>query len=586
MRPFTGISDGRSATVADDTRQDLTGYVGALARMLDLPRGGDTVTRVRTPSDRRTRSAPTGRTPRNRRRTLAVLAILAAVLLLLSGNPALAEQDDTGEPAETSSTPAPATRNGVAEDLGEDVYREYVTPAHLDIPGAFTTTDVTLFDDLTGLEVPLAGKGVTVANYTARVHLPQLPPGTFTLAYPGGERRLTVLAFDGTLGPVTADPTRPWALYALASALLVLAVTARRRKVLLLPTLGAAALLLGLASFDTDGDGDLLTEWTACEGANAGAKDQLSCKIAALTGRLERGEYDAVRSAVSRTNDPACHEITHRSSYHIWRTTRDETKAARMLIPGCDDGLIHGISESMATFATDEEFPALLDAFCSVTDEAFVRGACFHGGGHAAVWRTNGNLTASFALCERFPVEGLEYDIVSECKGSAIMEWSERWTRERAQGGAILQPRIDEPMQLCVYGPANELFRLGCYLGTNFRTGDARAAAEWCTENETFLASCFAALGENLPYFETPMTTIPLTLERGLNHLRACALAPDEVTREACVRSAVRVYSVMRLSHREGGLLCEKVEPTDLAACREGVADAEERLATRGLTLK
>jgi hypothetical protein len=549
--------------------------------MLDLPHGNDTVIAVRTPNDRRTRSFPSN--------SSGFFWVLTALLLtLLSSSPVRAAQDDETTPTVLTQSPAAVPLDAQREEfveLGEDVYREYVTPAYLSIPGDVSGGGAILVDDLTGLPVPLAGKGALRDGAFTRVYLPQLPPGTFTLEYPGGERGITVLAFDGTLGPVAENASRPWAIYGLVGVLLVLGVVARKRKAVLLPAIGAAVLLLGLSSLNTSGGGDLLTEWGACEGANAGAKDQLACKVSALTNRLVRGEYEAVRSAVSRSNDPACHEITHRSSYHIWRITRDDAKATQMLIPGCDDGLIHGISESMATFSTDEAFPLLLAKFCSATDEAFARGACFHGGGHAAVWRTNGDLVASFALCERFPGEGLEYDVASECKGSAVMEWAERWTRERTQGGEILQPRVTEPMTLCLDGPANELFRLGCYLGTNFRTGDASAAANWCTQHEAFLVSCFAALGENLPYFETPMTTIPLTVERALNHLRACALAPDADTRAPCVRSAVRVYSVMKLSHQDGSLLCEAVSPADLEACLDGVTDAEKRLAARGLTL-
>lgn len=549
--------------------------------MLDLPHGNDTVIAVRTPNDRRTRSFPSN--------SSGFFWVLTALLLtLLSSSPVRAAQDDETTPTVLTQSPAAVPLDAQREEfveLGEDVYREYVTPAYLSIPGDVSGGGAILVDDLTGLPVPLAGKGALRDGAFTRVYLPQLPPGTFTLEYPGGERGITVLAFDGTLGPVAENASRPWAIYGLVGVLLVLGVVARKRKAVLLPAIGAAVLLLGLSSLNTSGGGDLLTEWGACEGANAGAKDQLACKVSALTNRLVRGEYEAVRSAVSRSNDPACHEITHRSSYHIWRITRDDAKATQMLIPGCDDGLIHGISESMATFSTDEAFPLLLAKFCSATDEAFARGACFHGGGHAAVWRTNGDLVASFALCERFPGEGLEYDVASECKGSAVMEWAERWTRERTQGGEILQPRVTEPMTLCLDGPANEMFRLGCYLGTNFRTGDASAAANWCTQREAFLVSCFAALGENLPYFETPMTTIPLTVERALNHLRACALAPDADTRAPCVRSAVRVYSVMKLSHQDGSLLCEAVSPADLEACLDGVTDAEKRLAARGLTL-
>lgn len=472
------------------------------------------------------------------------------------------------------------------EDGG--VFQEYLTPSEIGLPGLLSVDDVTLVDDLTGDPVPLTGPGVEAdGNGGTRVFLPQLPPGTFTVEHPGGERTITVTAFDGTLGPVTSGTGLPWALYLTTGSLLVAGVLLRRRRALSVVVLLGAAGTFG-ASLLLGGDdrGPLTREWTACEGANAGARDQLSCKVTALIVRLERGEYDEIRAAIAGSTDPSCHEVTHRSSYHLWRTTRDLGRAQRMLIPGCDDGLIHGISESIATFSTDEAFPVLLADFCASASETFARGACFHGGGHAAIWRANGDLDRGYELCEKFPEDtGLAYDVREECKGSAVMEWSERWARERKDGGDTLRPRVDEPMELCLAGPASELFRLGCYLGTNFRTGDAAAAVAWCNEREDFLLQCMEAVGENLPYFETPMTTIALTLERGLNHVSSCAGAREPEGRAACVASAVRVYSVMKFSHEEGGRLCEAVIREDREACADGVAKAEERLANRGITI-
>ena len=484
---------------------------------------------------------------------------------------------------------APAAADGDASEPTEDVYREYLTPPYVLLPGRLENGDVTLVDDLTGGDIPLARKGIVVAagsGNASKVHLPQLPAGTFTLKHPGGDLRITILSFDGTLGPTVEPRQAPWAVYVLAAGFGLLLLAARRNPRMLVVLLAGGVLTIGgvalLAGRDRQDDG-LLIEWAACEGSNGVSKDQLACKVDALLERLEREEYDAVRDAVSRTDDPSCHEVTHRASYHVWRTTRDAERAEKLLIPGCDDGLIHGVSESMATFSSDDDFPDLLTDFCSVAVEDFARLACFHGGGHAAVWRTNGDLEASFALCERFPSEKIGYPADEECKGSAVMEWAERWTRERNEGGSTLLPRIDDPMTICLSGPATELFRLGCYLGTNFRSSDARGAAAWCNDREKFLNACYAALGENLPYFETPETTIPLTGERALNHLASCTLASSADARAGCVRSAVRVYSVLRLSPDDGERLCGDVEAADTAACRDGVADARERLQTRGI---
>ena len=153
-----------------------------------------------------------------------------------------------------------------------------------------------------------------------------------------------------------------------------------------------------------------------------------------------------------------------------------------------------------------------------------------------------------------------------------------RLTHDLDRAASLLLPGCDD-------GPADELFRLGCYLGTNFRLGDALDAAAWCVEREDFTRQCFEALGENLPYFETPPVTIELTTERALNHLRSCAGARAEDDREACVRSAVRVYAVMRLSAEEGATLCARVAATDRRACTTGVDDARARLANRGIDL-
>lgn len=505
------------------------------------------------------------------------LVAAVGVLLLVGGGVATGNAGASGEQTANETV------------YNETVYEEYLTPSAVVVPGEHDPAELRLIDELTGSVVPLAAGGVVAEGGQSTVALPQLPVGWFSVEYPGGTLRLGVAARDGSFAlPAPSTPNRLPLYVAGALVLVILAVGVklRQRRTVAVLALSAAGVLGGaIVLLGQPQPKPLEAAWTAC-GLEGDEDARLLCKIAELVERLEKGEIDEVRTALATNRDPSCHEAVHAASYHIWRTTRDLDRAATMLLPGCDDGLIHGISEAMATFSSDGEFPDLLQSFCDTATEAYARTACYHGGGHAAIWRSNGDLEGAFGLCDRFPVrEDFNYDVRIECKGSAVMEWSERWSRERAGTVKTLRPDVTEPMTICLDGPADELFRLGCYLGTNFRVVDAAGAARWCNERETFTRQCFEALGENLPYFETPFVNIELTAERAFNHLVACGGARNTADRGACVQSAVRVYTVMRLSLTDGEALCSLVAMPDREACAAGLQDARERLADRGIDL-
>ena len=471
------------------------------------------------------------------------------------------------------------------------VVDEYVPLIYVDIPAqVLENPAVSLIDDLTGQTVPFTAPGLTTEDGSTRAYLPQLPPGKFTLRWDGGQRSIVVRAPGASVAAYGARDAQGGgglnpALLILAGSVGMVVLVLLRRRGLGQAAVAAVFVLSGVVIIGGSGGTPSAADkprWEACDLRDT-LDEALLCKVSSLVAQLEDGEYASVAQLLATSTDPSCHEIAHRSSFHIWRTTRDINRATSMLIPGCDDGLIHGISESMATFTADGEFTGKLETFCNSGVQDYARIACLHGGGHATVWRTNGDLERSWEICDTFTSSD-DFDIHQECKGAAVMEWSDRWTQERAGSVKTLRPRIDEPMELCLTGPDTELFRLGCYLGTNHRTGDARAAARWCTEREPRVDSCFAALGENLPYFETPLTKIPLTPEKAVHHIESCLLAQGEA-RNICVRSAARVLVVLKNDRVIGETVCGMLPEEVLSSCRSGIEDAIERLASRGIDL-
>lgn len=508
-------------------------------------------------------------------RLLAGLAAVVATVLVVGG--AAAAQD-----AAVSET--------------EDVllFEEYVVPPTVEIPtkDSSPVARVVLTDTLTGLDVPLALEGVAEQNGKTLVHIPQLPPGAFLLTWDGGETRIEVRNLAGHTSYI--DETGPGGQGSAATVLVlglvatvIVGVVLRRRgtrRAVVVVLLVAGSGLAGAFALRSDA-GTAPRTWETCA-LEQDPDDQLLCKSAYLVGELRDGRFTEVAELLKTNRDPMCHDVAHRAAFHIWRTTRDAALVSRMLIPGCDDGLIHGIAESIATFTSDRELAGQLVDFCTAATESFQVRACLHGGGHATIWRTNGNLEHAWAICREIPSDLVSsYDASEECLGSAVMEWADRWSTQRRQGERLIRPDLEEPMALCLDGPATRAFRQGCYLGTNHRTGDALKAARWCNEREPQLEACFSALGENLPYFETPITKIKLVPELALHHSKVCELAATGTAQEECARALSRVFTIMNVSKTLGSEVCTQIAPSLAPGCRAGIEEAEAKYRERGLTL-
>lgn len=493
-----------------------------------------------------------------------------------------------GLPASTLPVHAGDGSSIVTDEVVAD---ESATPTYVVIADGVSSpdyaNDVTLIDLASGLTVPLSGQGVLLDDGQIRVYLPQLPAGRFTLTWTGGRLPITING-DTIVVPVDASGSLGRLLVAVpfAVGVLLLALLRPKRVSVWVVTLTAAGIVSVAAHVTTSATPVTATPWAACEALGVDSRaEERSCKTNSLIALLQEARYEQVRELLATTTDRDCHYIAHRSSYWVWRMLRDTEQAQNMLIPGCDDGLIHGIAESMATFSSDTEFPMLLESFCSAAQETYQEEACYHGGGHAAVWRTNGNLEHAWALCEAFPVDdSADFDRRIECKGSATMEWADRWTAERKGSMRQLVPETSEPNEVCLNGPEDSFFRYLCYLGTNWRIRGAADAAQWCLDSTEFVEACFEALGENLPYFQTTTLEQPLGVEQALDHIGNCELGGS--SSEACVRATLRVFVVLRRSSAEGAEVCRRTSAeATRRACLRGVEDAKLRLGIRGIEL-
>jgi len=474
-----------------------------------------------------------------------------------------------------------------SSSAADATYQEYNTPRILELPPG-ARSPIVLVDDLTGLQVPLTGARETTESGRVSIHLPQLPMGRFVASWEGGEFVMDVsnageMSFDYSERSAD-DANVPYHFLLLAAGFTTgLLVFKRSRKLAALVATGT--LLLSAGVWRTTTEPRTLygqVAWDACK-LEINGDAASSCMVNTLLDHIDDDQIPALAALLASNNDPLCHEVVHRVGFHTWRTTRDVALAQSIMVPGCENGLIHGIVESMATFTDDEEFPELLLEFCGASADEFAKRACLHGGGHATIWRTNGDITRAWELCGKLPI----YD---ECMGSAVMEWADRWEDGQKNGNLTVLPKIAEPMELCRLGPDTFLFKSGCYMGTNHRTGNAANAARWCREREpaVHLDACFSAIGENLLYFELPFIVAPdieLVPSMALNHSTACSMAPTASARDACMTALSRVFVTMRISKSEGNEVCRAMSWELVPACLNGILVAETAFRIQGRTL-
>ena len=521
---------------------------------------------------------------------------LLLALLVLVALPGTAGADSSGTGSAGGSVDVDV--DGVYE------FSELAAPIELVLPGKGRVVD-----DLTGRVIALRAEHPDPAG--TRVLLPQLPVGTYTLETSAGDAVLRITPEAGTPIELDQDRTGRAVPFLLSAAVLLLAVAlflrvrhrARFAALLLLP----AGLLPLVYEADT---GDDVSSWESCAAyftPDARETELLrrNCKVRFLLGMLGEDGSGApkVEAYMRQAADPVCHEVAHLVGFYFSRTSPDPEVALKALLPGCDDGMAHGVLEALSLFHDDEGFLDVTDRLCGRYPVGVMRRTCSHGLGHAMLWRTNGNLDLARDLCMRtedlredgqteafarkvLPVTDEMFSHRDECFSAAVMEWADRWEFERRVGrpGSLL-PELEEPMDVCLEEGRTEIFYIGCYLGTNYRTRDAAAAADRCNDIAAYPVSCFAVVGDNLVLFLEANLGAELTEMRALGHARACSRADSDEASTACAAALAHRYLLNIRDLGKGESLCAKVETRLADGCGAGLRIAAETLRGRGVDL-
>lgn len=501
-----------------------------------------------------------------------------------------------------------------AQETGEDVlleagsayeFSELAVPTQVRIAGDTVRIEDTLSGRL------LVARGAENAGDGLRVRIPQLPVGTFTIRTGNGTATVNVVPEAGV--PVELDGTtgRPSRLPALAAllgsgALVVVALRRKKRALLILPVLAGVGALFLLQ----DGERNDVESWESCA-ANLGRSPRetellrRNCKVRFMLGMLGEDGSGAEKTEkyMRSVVDPVCHEVVHLVGFYFSRMNPDPEIAARAMLPGCEDGMVHGVLEALSMFNDDRGFIATADETCGSYPSARMRKTCAHGIGHATLWRTNGDLEKAWELCatttdrveeghtEAFarkvlPLQQTTFSSRDECHAASVMEWSDRWEFERRAGTTrTLLPELDEPMDVCDVEGFSELFYVGCYLGTNYRNRDPVEAADRCNDRAPHLISCFATIGDNLVLFAESNLGVPLTRQIAIEHSRACSLAREDAAADACAAALSYRYLLNVRDLLRGEDLCDAIADGVSAGCDYGLLVAREQLENRGLDL-
>ncbi len=529
------------------------------------------------------------------RRSLSVLlGLLLGVLLLATGIAA------PPAAAEGVSTPA-GERELILQPDSVVVAGELAYPTVLRYPGA----DPTVLDLLSGRVVQ--PRSLEDAEPGTWIRVPQLPVGSYRVDGSAGSMSFRIDPESGEPVEISGLDSRtgsgfPWWVPLLA--LPGIALLRRRRAALLL---ALPVLLLAGALSLTRPDPSRSLTWQECDllGASGGREQELlrrDCKVRYLLTTLgpDASGNREVATFMTTVTDQGCHEVAHLAGYYFSRINPDVDVARRAMLLGCNDGFAHGVLEALAVFTSDTGFVETTNEICESFEDQAYRRTCAHGVGHAMLWRTGGDLMETWDLCgtirdersddmdvlfNRFKLTDTRYSSRAECKSASIMEWSDRWRFEQFAGtSTVLSPVLEEPMDICIPGPGSvdldeEMFQVGCYLGTNFRTRNPEKAAARCNEVAPYPVSCFAALGDNLAQFAPYGIGEREYFELARTIGQACTTAIEEAASFACARHLSYRFRVSVRSGSESAKLCSVLPARLGPGCVDGQRFAEDVLA-------
>lgn len=497
------------------------------------------------------------------RKVLTLLALLLGVLCW--GSPVSADDGSDVSDRELVLDPAAVV-----------LVSELAYPTVLRYPGF----DPVVRDLISGRVV--VPRSVEVSGSVTLLRVPQLPVGRFEVSGSAGVARFDVTPEYGEpveLTGVTYAGRSWWWLPLLAAPGLLFL---RRR--FLLVGVPAVVLLAGGLYIAAPGE-RLDADWSECDllrddNFRVQELSRRDCKVRYALGVLGPDGSGAprVQTLLDTTVDQSCHEVVHQVGYYFSRMNADVAVSSRAMLLGCDDGMVHGVLEARGLFRSDEEFLRDVDEVCADSDDVRFRRTCAHGVGHAMFWRTGADLDQTWSLCDRirdersddleilfnrFILADTRYSSRAECKSASVMEWADRWGFERINGvPTVLSPVLEEPMDVCRRYELEEMFQVGCYLGTNYRSDDPVKAALRCEEGAPYPVSCFAALGDNLGRFA--LNDLDGVDDAGYLRLAlsvgdACMLAGGDDAAFACARHLAFRYFVSVQKEQAASRFCAQL---------------------------
>ena len=444
-----------------------------------------------------------------------------------------------------------------------------------------------------------------VRNGVTTVVLPQLPVGSFVVAAPDFQATISIRPEAGTpveiAGRIGQENRVPvFALVGLVGLGLTSALLLRRRP--RLAALGVIPVVVAAALTFVPAPSAQGLSWEGCDvySSTAGREGEIlrrDCRVRALLELLrpDGSGRTEVAALLASTTEQGCHEIAHLAGFYFSRLNAAVPTAARGMILGCNDGMVHGVLEAIGMFSSDDEFIESTATLCRTAPSERERKTCAHGLGHAALWRTIGDLDTAWDLCQRiehgpddnvellfnrFRLTDTRYSARVECLSASVMEWADRWEFEQRAGAeSVVVPDLDEPMDICTRYEVEEAFQVGCYLGTNYRTRDPGLAAARCNSEAPYPVSCFATLGDNIVLFnDGNLGQTRLTVDLAARFSGFCTQALDPAAAAECVRHLALRFQLSVQSRVESAELCAAVRVDLQAACQAGVAFAEDVL--------
>lgn len=436
-------------------------------------------------------------------------------------------------------------------------------PGFYIIDGLVEPEQVKLVDLKYGHEIPLTGD-VSYEGSSSKVFTPELPDGSYELSWDGGSRSIDISGrYSYTLKDVEGFFS-PGVIFVLLVSLVIL-VFAGRLKGRARVGVGfgmVAFLLFGLVWFSGSAGG--LPSSSKCDYESMEGEEYLGC-IMPIAYEVAFKQPSKLGDFVKRSEKSAlCHEYSHLLGFETFRKDLSLEAAFQRASTVCGLGLIHGTTEAIAVYNSDEDYPNVIKEFCGKFEDLNVRDLCMHGGGHATVMRTGGNIIRALELCDALSGGDIT------CVSPALMEWSV-WYLE-SPDRELAKERLqvpDEPFALCLTVDSDSRVRAGCYEGLSMLYQDSTdKLVSWCNESDPgFEVECLASIGKNAFYFFDKGGEVDVNdaLKVGL----LCKAGASGKAINECIYELARVFSFGGNEERTL-MYCAKESELYRAACLRG----------------